>query len=179
MQAKNIFGTTHNSRFTIDLLESFFDLDRGSLKGLKITNSVKLLENIIAGKEIEMDIMVKLPDKTKINLEFYSSYSLPKEIKSSMYITKEYSGQLAKGEDYNLIKKVEQINFINRDTLRKDDKAIKTFCLIDKENLSNKMLEEYLELTIVNVASVKQKVYNKGNKNFELWRQFIGAKTKK
>lgn len=145
------------------------------MNDLKIINSVSILPEILKGKEIEMDIMVELPNKERVNLEFYSSYSLPKEIKSSMYLTKEYANQLNRGEDYTLIKRIEQINFIKENDLR-ESKFIQHFCLIDKEDLQARMLEEYLELSIVNLELNKTIRYNWGKK-FELWCSLMNATT--
>ena len=106
LQAKNLFGTERNVIFTEDLLEKYFDYDKGTLRGCEITNSVVINSEVLHGKKIEMDIKVKLPDKSMVNLEFYSVYDKASEAKSFIYITKMFGGQLKSGEEYDKIKRV-------------------------------------------------------------------------
>lgn len=62
----------------------------------------------------------------KRNFKMYKKYDKNSEIKSFMYITGKFSKGLERSEDYNLVKKVTQLNFV------KENSAHKNKSLIDK-----------------------------------------------
>ena len=94
LSAKNLFGTNRNVRFTEDLLEKYYKLESGTLRGCNIKNNVVLTSEVINGKNMEMDIKVELPNKSIVNLEFYSIYGEGSETKSFMYASKIISSEL-------------------------------------------------------------------------------------
>ncbi len=178
LQAKNLFGTERNVVFTENLLENYFGYEKGGLRGCEITNSVVITSELIKGKKVEMDIRVKLPDEEIVNLEFYSVYDDMSEIKSFMYITKVFSSQLKSGEIYGNIKRIKQINFIYEDRVRKDDKVIKRYAVINRDDPFDYILRNNFEIDIVNLANKNELAYNGINEGLADWIKFIGAKAK-
>ena len=177
LQAKNLFGTSRNVIFTEDLLENYFSLEKGSLRGCKITNSIVITSELIRSKKIEMDIMVQLPNGKEINLEFYSYYDKYSETKSFIYISKLFGNQLNVGEKYNKVHEVSQINFIHEDKLRNDNNLIKRYLVMNKDNPSDFILENLFEIDIVNIANTSNLAYNGINEGLADWIRFIGANT--
>lgn len=175
LQAKNIFGTNRNVIFTENLLENYFNLEKGALRGCKITNSVVLTSELIRSKKIEMDIKVELPNGKEINLEFYSFYDKASEVKSFIYITKLFSNQLNIGTKYSMAHEVNQINFIYDDKMRKDSNIIKRYLVMNKDNANDFILKNLFEIDIVNIAKNKDFAYNKINKGLADWIKFMGA----
>lgn len=176
LQAKNLFGTERNVYFTENLLECYLNLPENSLRGCKIENSVVITSELIKGKKIEMDIKVELPNKEIINLEFYSHYDIDSETKSFIYITKVFGSQLNRGSLYSEIKKVKQINFIYEDYLRKINKPILRYAVINLEDPFDYILKNMFEIDIVNLAIKDKLAYNGINKGLADWIRFIGAK---
>jgi len=177
LQAKNLFGTERNILFTENLLENYFNLEKGTLRGCKIINSIVLTSEKIKGKKIEMDIKVELPSGKEVNLEFYSYYDESSEIKSFIYISKLFGNQLKRGEDYNLIHKVNQIKFVYEDKIRKDEIPVKRYLVVNKDNPNDFILGNMFEIDIVNLAIKRNLDYNGYNEGFEVWRKLMGANT--
>lgn len=177
LQAKNLFGTERNVMFTEDLLEKYFNYEKGHLRGCKITNSVVITSELLKGKKIEMDIRIELPSKDIINLEFYSRYDDMSEIKSFIYITKVFGNHLKTGEYYDNIKKIKQINFIYDDNVRNDDRVIKRYAVINRDDPFDYILKNNFEIDIVNLVIKEDRAYNGINKGLADWIKFIGAST--
>ncbi len=158
------------------MLEKYFGYPKGTLRGCEITNSVVINSEILNGKKIEMDIKVKLPNNSMVNLEFYSVYDKASEAKSFIYITKMFGGQLKRGEEYDKIRKVKQINFIYEDRLRNDDKVIKRYAVINREDPFDYIMQNSFEVDIINLANKRELAYNGVNEGLVDWILFMGAK---
>lgn len=100
---KLFFGTKMNIEFLQDLLEAYFDLKEGSLKEIEILNPIIIGENIMK-RNYELDVKVKLPDGTLIDIEMQNSYDNTAEKKSLIYLSKIFSEQLYKNEDINNVR---------------------------------------------------------------------------
>ena len=74
LMAKYIFGTNKNKRFLAKLLELIFNLEEGTLKNIKVLNSVPLNGKTIKEKNFTTDILAELPNKEIVNIEFYKEY---------------------------------------------------------------------------------------------------------
>lgn len=176
LQAKNLFGTERNVMFTENLLECYFNKPKGTFRGCKIENSVVITSELIRGKKIEMDIKIELPNKDIINLEFYSTYDIDSETKSFVYITRVFGNLLNKGNLYSEINRVKQINFIYEDYLRKTNKPIMRYAVINIDDPFDYILKNVFEIDIVNLAIKDDLAYNGINEGLADWIRFIGAK---
>jgi len=94
-----------------------------------------------------------------------------------MYITKVFSNQLKSGEIYGDIKRIKQINFIYEDRVRKDDKVIKRYAIINRDDPFDYILRNNFEIDIVNLANKNELAYNGINEGLADWIKFIGVKT--
>ncbi len=151
LMAKYIFGYQENVLFLETLLESFYNLEPGSLKGIIITNSVKLDLETIKSKQYELDIKAKLLNGNIIDVEFYSCYNELSERKSFMYISGLYNNELKRGDSYNEIKKISQINFVKKDQVHKDEEAIRKYLIINEANPKDFICPELFQVYIVNM----------------------------
>lgn len=174
---KNLFGTKRNAKFTEDLLEAFFDLGKGTLKGLEITNSVKLDRNTIDLKKFELDVMVKLKNGESINLEMYRKYDKNSEIKSFMYITGKFSEGLERSEDYSLAKKVTQLNFVKENRVHKNKSLIDKYMIINSDKISDSILPELFQIYIINLDVEELICYNNVNKDLKNWIDLMRSET--
>ncbi len=174
---KYIFGTTENKKFTADLLETFFNLESGTLKDIEITNSVVLDRKMLDARKFELDILVRLPDGSNINIEMQNYNDINSEIKNTLYIMGKFKDDLKPKVKYSKISKATQIDFLKKDKLHKSNQVIKRYGIINKEDINDIILKDYFEIIIVDVDAKKNIQYNKVNKRFELWRMLIGANT--
>lgn len=174
---KNLFGTKRNAKFTENLLEAFFDLERGTLKGLEITNSVKLDRSTIDLKKFELDVMVKLKNGESINLEMYKKYDKNSEIKSFMYITGKFSEGLERSEDYSLAKKVTQLNFVKENRVHKNKSLIDKYMIINSDKISDSILPELFQIYVINLDVEELICYNNVNKDLKNWIDLMRSET--
>lgn len=130
---KYIFGYQENSKFTAHMLESFLNLERGSLKDIKIKNSIKLDRKTVKDKKFETDVLVEIANGELINLEMYTKFDRNSEIKSVMYITSMFSRGLKVADDYNITKGVTQINFVKTKKNKKEE-IIREYYLVNPQN---------------------------------------------
>ena len=177
IMAKHIFGYQKHARFLEDLLESMFKLKSGSLSGTIILNSVKLDKMSIKRKDLEMDIIAKLPNGEIINLEFYTKYDKNSEIKSFMYISRLFSNVLDKGESYNKMNEIKQINFVKGDNVHNNNELIRKYLVINEKDITDLLQPELFQIYIVDVDQSKKMKYNLGNK-FSRWARLIAAESK-
>lgn len=171
---KYIFGYQKNAKFTASLLESFLGYEVGSLKNIKIINSVKLDNKTINEKKFETDVLVKLPNGELINIEMYTKFDRNAEIKSVMYITSIFASSLEAAKDYNSAKSVTQINFVKDN---KKEEMIKEYLLINQNNIKDKMIPKLFQIFVINVDSKENVRYNKENRIFYLWIKLLNADT--
>lgn len=173
---KYIFGYQESSKFTAHMLESFLNLERGSLKDIKIKNSIKLDRKTVKDKKFETDVLVEIANGELINLEMYTKFDRNSEIKSVMYITSMFSRGLKVADDYNITKGVTQINFVKTRKNKKEE-IIREYYLVNPNNTKDRLIPELLKIYVVNVDSDKNIGYNKVNEEFYLWTKLINAET--
>ena len=174
--SKYIFGYQKNVKFTTHLLELIFDVPSGTYNNAIIKNSLKLDKDYIMSKDFETDIIIELPNKELVNLEFYSYYNKVSEIKSFLYITRLFSNTLEKGNDYQSLKKIIQINIVKNNSVHITNNILNKYLIINTEIPQDKMLNNLYEAYIINLDEEKNILYN--NNELERWLKLIGAETK-
>ncbi len=180
LQFKNLFGTTKNKKYTCDLLENLFGLKKGSLKNLKILNSVKLDNETIINKRFELDVLIELPNGSKINMEMQKVLDKSSTIKNIMYVFNVFSTNLKAGQNYNETKPVLQVDFIKDNHLYDSDDAIQKFALLNLNDPNNVLLGNLFSIIMISIDKKKKISYTSDKKKgFEVWRRFMGAETLK
>lgn len=174
--SKYIFGTQENVRFLEDLLESVLEIQSGSLKGIKVLNSVKITKDTVYDKGFEMDIIAKTLDEEIINVEFYSKYTEESEIKSLMYISKTFANQLNYGDSYRLAKKVAQINFVKGSFLHNSEDVVNKYIILNEKNPKDKILPNLFQIYIIDMDKKGGIMYNISERLRD-WLEFIKAET--
>lgn len=174
--SKYIFGTQENVRFLEDLLESVLEVPAGSLKGLKVLNSVKITKDIVHNKDFEMDILAQTLDGEIINVEFYSKYGKDAEIKNLMYISKTFANQLNKGDSYRLAKKVSQINFVKNITLHNYVEVVNKYIIINEKYPKDSILPDLFQIYIIDMDKKDKNLYNISERLRD-WLELIKAES--
>ena len=174
---KNLFGVSKNIQNTTNLLESLFNLEKGTLKGSKIINSVTLDKDTVLNKKFELDIKLEDPFGNIYNLEMQRKLDKNAEIKNFIYITGLFFTNLKPGENYKNMNKVVQLEFVKNNYVHKNKDIIKKYCICNVTDIEDKILEDLFYILIIDVDQDRNTEYNKSNE-FESWRRFIGAETK-
>lgn len=176
LMIKKFLGTNEYIYLTTYLLETLLNLPKGSLDGSIITNSVKLDKETIKNKGFESDIVLKTPKGEIFDIEMQTIYNENAEIKNVMYISKIFSEELNIGETYDQVKPVTLINLVKNLKIHKTDEIIKKYVLTNVNYPSDKMLEDYFTIYIIDIDSKSKLSYN-NNKEFDIIRRFIGSDT--
>ena len=174
---KNLFGVSKNIQNTTNLLESLFNLEKGTLEGSKIINSVTLDKDTVLNKKFELDIKLEDPFGNIYNLEMQRKLDKNAEIKNFIYITGLFFTNLRPGENYKNMNKVVQLEFVKNNYIHKNKDIIKKYCICNVTDIEDKILEDLFYILIIDVDQDRNTEYNKSNE-FESWRRFIGAETK-
>ena len=174
---KHIFGTNKNIKYTIDMLEKLLELPSGSLEGSTIRNSVVLDKERVKNKDFSLDIILETPSGAIFNLEMQKHYDKNAEIKNFMYVTKLFSTQLKVGDDYKLVKKVSQINFVKDLDVHnnKNGKIIKRYYVTEEDDLTDRIMEDVFSVMVIDIDKKCENDYNGTIKEFESWRRLMGA----
>lgn len=176
LQYKYIFGTTKNIKYTTRLLELLLKKEKGTFENSKIHNEVKLDRYTVNSKSFELDIVVELPDKTILNVEIQSTLEKNAEIKNTMYITKLFSTNLRRGENYKEVKKITQIEFVKENLRHKDNRMINVYHITNDLDINDKILPELFEIIIVNIEKTNNNDYNKNvDEELEKFLKVINA----
>ncbi|MCM1052663.1 MAG: Rpn family recombination-promoting nuclease/putative transposase, partial [Ruminococcus sp.] len=174
---KFIFGTNNHVKYVSDLLESFYNLLPGSLKNLKILNSVKLNQNTIKNKKFELDVLVELENGDLINLEMYNKYDINAEKKSLLYISKVLgSKSLKASEKYDLARKAHQINFVKDDRVHNNKLSpIRKYTIINEENMNDRISPDLFKIYIIDIDDKDKFRYTNISERLKLWLELLST----
>ena len=168
---KEAYSNPHNRRALEYLLEAYFNFPDGYLKDkLAVSYESILDKNRLKDKSVRSDLVVIIDNTIFVNLEMYSVFTKNSLKKSKYYIMRIYSSQLNRGDNYNKIKKVTQINFVDNVKIKIDEEVITEHYLINKE------LSDDFELDIARLDLIDKKGYNLSEK-FKRQLKFLSAKS--
>ena len=170
---KYLFGYDKNIRFTEYLLEVLLGKEKGSLHNkIEIVNSLKLDKISYESHGFELDISIKMEDKSYIILEAYTKFELAEKIKSLMYLAHSFSSQIKKGEKYTTAKRRSEINLVMLGKKEIDNE----YELRDIEKLS-KYVDNLFDLKVINIENIPDKLYNEDERKYKLFK-FLSSKSK-
>lgn len=165
---KETYANIHNRAALEYLLEEFFNLPKYSLKNkLQVSYETPLIKTRLNDKSVRGDLVVTTPNNEILSLEMYSTFSNISLKKSKTYIMRIYSTQLDIGDKYQDIRKVIQINFIDKTKIKLEHKLVSTTHVIDESDF---------EINIVRLDLLDKVDYNLSESLIRQLR-FIGAKS--
>lgn len=168
---KIMFGTEKNKMFAQDFLESYLNLEQGSLKGLKILNSFSLDKETIMSRKFELDIKVELPDGSLIDIEMQRKYDEAAETRLFLYLTGLAYTQLKTGEkDF---KSTRSIILTEKMLIHKNKDPYLKYIMTNVNDPNDKILENLFKLEIIHVEGNCE--YFK-NIRFKKWLKIIRHK---
>lgn len=168
---KETFGNPHNRKVLEYLLEAYFDFPPGSLQNkLAVSYESHLGKTRLFDKSMRGDLIVIVDNNLLVDLEMFSTFTKNSLTKSKQYIMRIYSTQLNRGDDYNQVKKVTQINFVDNVKFEIEEEVITKHYFISKE------LSDDFELDIARLDLIDKKGYNLSER-FKKILKFLRAKS--
>lgn len=149
-----------NNKVLRGLICSLLHLSEEEINSVIITNPIILGESL-NDKEFRLDINVILNDNTLINLEMQIANKLNWRERSVSYLCRSYD-QVTRGHDYNEIKPVIHIGFLDYTMFPEHPEFYATYKLmnIKKHHIySDKLTLSVIDLTQINLATKEDKFY--------------------
>lgn len=165
--------------FLKDLVESYFDVKGWNKKVSKviITAESLMLPSKKEHKTMYGDIVATLDTGEILSIEMYSRFGLREYKKSASYITKLYSDQLKKNDDYYNAKKVIGLSFMTGNYHRDCYEIINEYGFNKKRTIETIYEDEVLMLDLIRVDLVNVELYTYTKKRFFKWLKLINAKS--
>lgn len=167
---KETFGNVENIKYLEDFIESYLKLKKGSLKNkLKVSYESQIPKGFYNQKEMRADLMVVVDNDFIINLEMFTTFNDKSYLKSKEYIMRIHTVQLHSAEEYQNVKKIEQLNIMEE---------VKTKKYKMKESLVSEevLILDKLKTVYYRLDLLPKNAYNIDR--FTKWLYFIAADTK-
>ncbi len=174
---KEVMTHPSNRDALIDFLKTVMGIEESVIRDNLVVEYESILNKTrVKDKSLRGDVIIKFSNYY-INLENYSMFDENSLRKSMSYIMRIYSTQLDRGQKYNEIKKVIQINIIEKNETGYFPK-FKNHIYLTNENDNKKIVPEEFYMKVYNLDKIKNEPYNELN-NEKRWMLFIGAKDAK
>ena len=176
MLFKESLSDPHNRDFLIRLLSLVTDFKEDYLKEQHLdVNFEKIVDKTrLNDKSFRADIIIKF-DHYIINLESYTTFNNLALDKSLSYVMRIFSTQLNKGEYYDILESVIQINFITNDSSNMGNNLVNTYKLANVEYPYNILSDKFI-IKLINVDKISEKSYTKDEEKLLKILNFIKAK---
>ena len=170
---KHIFSKEEVLEDFLNSFLEFMNLEKVTLK-VKANTQYEMIGKSRNKKVFYGDILIFTNSNKIFSLEMYQKFQKEEFNKSVSYITRIFSGQLERGKKYLDAKKVIGLNFIN-ENYHDNNELVNDYGFINKVNLKS-LEDECLEMYLIRLDLVREKVYNDTETRFIKWLRFIGAK---
>jgi predicted transposase/invertase (TIGR01784 family) len=164
-----LFGQVGNERITKDLIEKIINK---KVEKIELDLNLNLIREKYDSKLGVLDVRAKTADGINYNIEMQNSSSatLPERILS--YWSRLYSGDLKRGNNYDVLSKTIAIIIVN-DKIDRFEliKKYHTKWNIREEDYKDIILTEDLEIHIIELPKYKEMRANKENQN--IWLEFL------
>lgn len=161
---------TSDETVLTSFLEDILDMQKGSIKKLKVVNP-NILPSALDGKQGSLDLKMNVDDEV-VNVEIQLKNEGDFRDRSVYYWAKMYSDELKKGKKYSDLKRTIAINILNFD-LFECDEAYSSFNLL--ETTRHEILTDKCSILFFELTKVNNKVDSRDRK--KLWLQLINAET--
>ena len=162
-----------NNKVLRGLICALLHLQESDIRSVEITNTI-ILGQAIEDKEIRLDINVVLNNNKLINLEMQVANELNWPNRSVLYLCRSFD-QLNHGQDYNEIKPVIHIGFLDYTLFEEYPEFYATYKLINVNNhhiYSDNMTLGVVNLSRMDLATEVDKEYQ-----IDRWAALFKAKT--
>lgn len=166
---KHIFGNDKNKRFTASFLEALFDLEAGTLKDLRIINSVTIDEYNVS--ELDFEVVVILPNGKQVNLFL-------ERIEDFHTLSEMFHHALLASENFKEKTHLLQTCIVKGSIFEeKKDIIIKKYEVYKKND--GLVREDRFDILMVNLMASRYDKKSIANDDFVLWKNFLKADSEK
>ena len=159
-----------------DFLNSFFEFMGKKEKGVSIKSNTEaeLFGSKYKHKVFYGDILVYTNTGSILSIEMYNKFQKEEFNKSISYLTRIFSSQLERGEEYQRVRKTIGINLMKGNYHYNNFYLVNDYGFINKLNYGG-IKDECLEMYLIRLDLVKENVYNYNEKRFIKWLKLINA----
>lgn len=163
-----------NEKILTSLLNSFFSYIHAdkSVVEIEITTQKEMIGSKRENKAFYGDILAYLDTNEIVSIEMYKKFTSREYKKSISYLARTFSDQLKEGEDYKDARKVISLNFMSGNYHLQNVHLVNDYGFVNKVSKEG-LQDELLEMYLVRLDLVKEKVYNKDETVLEKWIRFM------
>ena len=121
-----------------------------------------------------LDVLVKLKDGTRINMEMQVRYFEFWDERALFYLSKMFSGQLEYGDTYEQLQKCIHVSILDFIRFPEDEKCYRTIHFRDDENCE--IYNDKMELQILELKKLPKEV--RTGEDIVSWMRFLNGKTR-
>lgn len=174
---KEVMAHPDNREALIDFIKTVTGIKEEVIRDNLVVEYESVLNKTrLNDKNLRGDVIIKFSNYY-INLENYSLFDMNSLRKSMSYVMRIYSTQLDRGQKYEKIKKVIQINVVENNDTRYFNE-FKNQIYLTNDNDDSKIVPEEFYMKVYNLDKIGNKPYNELDKE-KKWMLFIGAKDEK
>ncbi|MBD5521704.1 MAG: Rpn family recombination-promoting nuclease/putative transposase [Lachnospiraceae bacterium] len=155
------------------LICALLHLQESDIRSVEITNTIVLGQSI-ASKEIRLDVNVLLNDDRLINLEMQVANELNWPNRSVLYLCRSFD-QLNHGQNYNEVKPVIHIGFLDYTLFKEYPEFYATYKLINVNN--HHIYSDNIALSVVNLSKIDLATEEDRKYHIDKWAALFKAKT--
>lgn len=122
-----------------------------------------------------LDVRVRLPDKSQINMEMQVKEFQFWNERALFYLSKMYSGQLNSGDVYENLRKCIQVSILDFNLFPEDNRCCRTFHFQDDK--TGELYSNKLELQILELRKVPPEAETE--EDIVKWMRFFNGKSRK
>ena len=159
-----------------DFLNSFFEFmgKKEKVVSTKSNTEAELFGSKYKHKVFYGDILVYTNTGSILSIEMYNKFQKEEFNKSISYLTRIFSSQLERGEEYQRVRKTIGINLMKGNYHYNNFYLVNDYGFINKLNYGG-IKDECLEMYLIRLDLVKENVYNYNEKRFIKWLKLINA----
>lgn len=162
-----------NNKVLRGLICALLHIKESDVRSVRITNTI-ILGQSIANKEIRLDINVELNNDRLINLEMQVANELNWPNRSVLYLCRSFD-QLNHGQNYNEIKPVIHIGFLDYTLFEEYPEFCATYKLINVNN--HHIYSDNMTLCVVNLSRMDLATEEDKEYQIDKWAALFKAKT--
>lgn len=166
-----------NEKARIGFLASIFHIKPETIKETKLLNPYLHKEHEEDKLGI-LDVHVLLNDNTEIDIEIQVAELGVWADRSLFYLSKMYTSQIAKGQQYDVFQKCVNISILDFILFKQEQEKEEFYsCFHIREDKRNFLFTDKMEFHVIELPKLP-KVLKKDCSNLELWAKFINAEKK-
>jgi len=174
---KEAMAHIDNREALIDFLKCTTDISEEVIrKNLVVKYESVLDKTKIKDKNLRSDVDIRFSNYY-INLEGYSNFDNNSLAKSTSYIMRIFSTQLDRGERYDNLDSMIQINIIENDETGLFKDYVNEYYITNSKDIENRILPDKFMIKYYNLDKLKERTYNGLTEELR-WIKFIGAKSR-